>query len=493
MRWQGILRLLIRQNPKYFVNTVFQAVLHRDADEAALAAYSAALRSTGDLTGVARSIVCSDEAWNKSLYGKPTRIIEDVFRGALGRDPEPAALTAYTEYLAENKNLAALLSVVCQSQEHWERLIASRAEDIVKATFLGILNREPDAEALAVYSAHLRQQRELSSLLAIIATSQEHWDNLLQVKRDSGQQLRSDNLPSLLAGVVNSQKAWNDLSALKFPSSGPSSAAFDNDAWVFVHVQKSAGTSLQNMLVDTVGDRNVYREHGDTLYLRSPAELSPYCVFAGHFNYDSIAYIPRQRKNLFTFLREPKQRLMSLYRFLRAHEPTAPAFTGGVEIANQLGVAEFFQSILATSATETWNHLTWCVMGQRKWSAYKGAIAGLEGETLRLQLDVIRADIRRRLDEFAFIGFQEDFAYSCQCLFELLGSRLPQLRHDHTVELLSSNLNYFKYVAKRQITPELDSILAPLVLLDNILYREACDIYSVRNGRVEDRGEFLAV
>ncbi len=493
MRSHSLLRFLIRSNPRYFVEAIFRAVLDRDADAEGLEAYSAELRRTGDLAAMTRDIARSEESWQKNLYNRPTKIIEAVFKGVLGRTPEPDAVSAYTEYLSDHRDMGDLLTIVCGSQEHWDKLLADRSEDIVRATFLGILGREPDTEALSVYSAHLRQQRDLVSLFNIISTSQEHWDNLLQDKRRSAHVLQSDSLPSLLAEVVNSPKVWSDLSLQKFPTSGPSAAAFLYDAWVFVHAQKTAGTSVQNMLVETLGDRVVYREHSDTLYLRSPAELSPYCVFAGHFNFDSLAYIPRQRKQLFTFLREPKQRLLSLYRFLRAHEPTAPAFKGGVEIANQLDVTDFFRSVLATSACETWNHLTWCLMGHRKWNSYKATIEGLEGDRLRGELDTIRSEMRNRLGEFSFIGFQEDFAYSCQRLFELIGTRAPTLRHDHSVELLSDNLQHFKFVAKTQITPELEKALTPLVILDEILYREASDIYSLRNGRIGECGEFRPV
>jgi Domain of unknown function (DUF4214)/Sulfotransferase family len=487
---RALIGLLVRRNSSYFIQTLFQGVLQRDADQEGLAAYTAELRNNGDLAAVAGSIARSDEAWNKNLYANPAGLIEAVFRGILGREPDSGALEAYTEYLSKNQNLATLMSIVCQSQEHWEKLIAEHAEDIVRATFLGILKREPDTEALSVYSAQLRQQRELSALLGIVASSSEYWDILLQEKRHSGQLLQSDNLPSLLAEAVASQKVWNDLSALKFPSRGASSVAFDNDAWVFVHAQKTAGTSLQNMLIDTFGDQNVYREHADTLYMRSPAELSQYCVFAGHFNFDSLSYIPRRRLQLITILRHPKQRLMSLYRFLRAHEPTAPEFNGGIEIANQLDAVEFFRSVLATAASETWNHLTWCIMGQRKWSAYKKALEGLSADALQVQLDVVRLEIRDRLRQFAFIGFQEDFPYSCQRLFELIGARMPHLRHDHSVELLSNNLQYFKYVAKQPVTSDLEAALDPLVQLDNILYREASDIYGLQNGRGGGVGEF---
>jgi hypothetical protein len=213
-------------------------------------------------------------------------------------------------------------------------------------------------------------------------------------------------------------------------------------------------------------------------------------VFAGHFDHASVAYIPRRNRRLFTFLREPRQRLLSLYRFLRAHEPGSPDFNGRKEIANRLGAAEFFRSVMALAGGDLWNHLTWCVMGQRKWNAYRELLLHNGGATLTDRLAEIRVEIRDRLQEFAFVGLQEDYPRSCQRLFELIGARVAHLRHDHTVESLSTNARYFKYVPRRTLTPQLLEALAPLVQLDDIVYQEGSDLYTRRWGRIAEAGEF---
>ena len=485
-----LLRNALKRYAPYFVRMAYRGILARDPDEEGLATYAADLRATGDLAAVIRGIASSEEAWQRNVYQHPGKLVEVAFRGLLERDPEAEALHAYSQELSERRDLSALLSVIGRSQEHWEQLITERAEYLVETAFLGVLKRPPDAEALATYSVQLRLTRDLAALICSLANSEEHWESLLAAKRDTLPFLQSDNLPALLSEVVKSQQHWNELLGLRFQPGAFPSAPYSDEAWVFVHIQKTGGTSLQNMLVDTLGDRLVYREHADTLYLRSPAELAQYYAFAGHFNYDSVAYIPRLTKRLVTFLRDPQQRLISLYRFLRAHEASAPAFNCEMEIANSLDTAEFFRSVLVSFKSSFWNHVTWCVMGQRQWQAYRKALDGLSAAARPALLAEIRSEIRKRLNEFEFIGLQEDFSFSCQQLFQRIGAQMPTVRHDHSVELLAANLRHIKYVEHTPVTPQLESALAPLVQLDEIVYREACDLYCLRYGRAQEAGMF---
>jgi len=481
-----VIRQMLRWHTRYFVRVLYLALLEREPDDHGLASYCAELRCNGDLLEVTRAIARSEEARSRLLFDRPAPMVTAAFRGLLGREPESEALTAYSESLAGHRDPAATLDDIARSEEHWRRMLAIHAESVVRAIFLALLRREPEPEALAVYTQELRQTADLSSLVSVIADSAEHWELLLQARRQSAQMLHSDDLPALLAEVVSSPKVWNELAAVRFPQAAPASDAYEQEAWVFIHAQKTGGTSLQNMLAETFGDRTVYREHTDTLYRRSPAELAQYSVFAGHFDFDSLAFIPRRTRRLFAFLREPKQRLLSLYRFLRAHESSSPDFKGIKEIANRLDAAEFFRSVMAPARSDLWNHLTWCVMGQRKWNDYRQLLSGIDEPTVARRLEDIRVEIRKRLEEFAFIGLQEDYPFSCQRLFQQIGARVPHVRHDHSVESLSANAQYFKYVPRRPLTSQLEETLAQLTRLDAIVYREGCDLYAARWGRIAD-------
>jgi hypothetical protein len=481
-----IIRQMLRWHARYLVRVLYLALLEREPDDQGLATYCAELRRNGDLLEVTRAIARSEEARSRLLFDRPAPMVTAAFRGLLGREPEPEALTAYSESLAGHRDPAATLDDIARSEEHWRRMLAIHAESVVRAIFLALLRREPEPEALAVYVQELRQAADLSALMTVIADSIEPQNLLRHAQQPSKPLLRSDDLPALLAEVVTSPKVWNELAFLRFPNPAPTHDALEQDAWVFVHAQKTGGTSLQNMLAETFGDRNVYREKGDTLYRRSPAELAQYSVFAGHFDFDSVSYIPRRNLHLFTFLREPRQRLLSLYRFLRAHEPGSPDFNSRKEIANRLEAVDFFRSVMALAGGDLWNHLTWCVMGQRKWNAYRQMLLGGDHAALAEKLDGIRVEIRNRLREFTFIGLQEDFPHSCERLFDLIGARVPHVRHDHLIESLLTNSRHFKFVPRQSLTPELEQALAPLVQLDNLVYQEGHDLYTERWSRVVD-------
>ena len=493
MKCPLVIRLLLKWHARYFVRVMYHALLERDSDEQGLASHSARLGRNGDLIEVARDIARSEEAWITNVFGRPAPIVSAAFRGLLGRDPEPEAMENYSDSLRNHRNLPALLDDIGHSEEHWQRLVAANASEVVRSMFLALLKREPDPEALAVYTQQLRQTADWPALLSAIATSAEHRKLLLPQRQSSANSLQTDDLPMLLGEVVKSPKVWSELAALRFPQPALAYEASEQDAWVFIHVQKTGGTSLQQMLVNTFGNRHVYREHADTLYRRSPAELAQYTVFAGHFDFTSVTFIPRRNRRLFTFLREPRQRLLSHYRFLRAHEPGFPVYKREMKIANRLEPVDFFRSVVAQTESALWNHLTWCVMGQHKWNAYRQMLSGLDQPAAAPLLSEIRGEIQSRLHEFAFIGLQEDFQHSCQRLFELMGAAMPYVRHDHSVELLSANLQYFKYVARRPLTPELEAALSPLVQLDEIVYQEAADLYAHRYGRTADAGGYRAL
>lgn len=492
MNTPRLIRLLLRWHARYFVRVLYLALLEREADDRGLAGYCAELGRSSDLVGTARAIARSEEGWSKSLYSRPEPLVTAAFRGLLGRDPESEVLAVYCKGLAGHRNLAALIDELANSEEHWQRLAAVHAEALVHAAFQSLLKREPDPEALSTYSQQLRRTADLQALLEAIADSPEHLE-LLQQRQESPTALQVDDLSTLLAEVVKSPRIWSELAAQRFPNPASAYEASEQDAWVFIHAKKTGGTSLQRMLVDTFGERQVYREHDDTLYRRSPAELAEYTVFAGHFDYTSVAFIPRRERRLFTFLREPRQRLLSQYRFLRAHEPGSPDFKGEMKIANRFEPEQFFRSVVAYSESAFWNHLAWCVMGQHKWNSYRHLLANLEPAAVPPHLKQIRIEIRNRLQEFAFIGLQEDFQHSCQCLFELMGAHMPRVRHDHSVEMLSANLQYFKYVARRPLTPELEVALRPLLQLDDIIYQEGSDLYTRRSGRFADTDGFRSL
>ncbi len=118
---------------------------------------------------------------------------------------------------------------------------------------------------------------------------------------------------------------------------------------------------------------------------------------------------------------------------------------------------------------------------------------GLMDSRWRRRLEDIRVEIRKPPPGIRIYRLAGGLSALCQRLFELIGARVPHVRHDHTVESLSANPQYFKYVPRRPLTPQLEQALAPLVQLDDIVYQEGRDLYTQRWGRIADVGGYRSL
>jgi hypothetical protein len=487
------------------VSAAYLGILGRPVDDAGLKAYCAELRSGlkagKDIPGLLSAIGASQEFWERQIAQRAEELVRAVYGALLNREPEDGALKAYVAQLKEHKSLAELLSAIGKSQEHWEVLRRARAEELVRTTFVALLNRQPEEPALRAYVAKIQAGQRLAELLSAVARSQEHWDLLLQERAPEligalyrGLLRREPDNVGLTAHVAEF-KATRDLAGmasaigrsgegdrkLKRDEDWPHpKRSYDSTTWVFVHVEKTAGTSLQNMIVESFGSESVYHEHDDTLFLRCPAELSLYSVFAGHFNYDSLAFIPRRKLNVFTFVREPTQRLVSLYNFWRAHDPRGPGFSNSMRLAQEFEIETFYGRRDIGRGVSTWNHMTWCIMGDRQWRTWRRLLASTTRTERPRVIESLRPAIRQRVRKFCFVGLQEDFSASCRLLFRILGRACPEERADHSVEKLAATHSHIKKLAKPAITAQAEQAMAPLVELDTVVYEEASCLYSER-------------
>lgn len=103
-----------------------------------------------------------------------------------------------------------------------------------------------------------------------------------------------------------------------------------DDQLVFLHVPKTAGTTLTNIVMRHIPDRICPARHWDTPpdWRDMPGrknlsdleqELAQYQYFTGHFRYDICRLLPRVPLFI-TILRNPVERVMSLYKYIRRQE-----------------------------------------------------------------------------------------------------------------------------------------------------------------------------
>ncbi len=480
---------------------LYRRLFGRDPASGALRSYATQLKANGDIAGLLSEIGASQEFWQRQVAHRAEDLVRMAFRMLLGREPEEEALRAYAAQLKEHKNLEETLAAIAQSPEHWDIVLRQSAEQVVRDVFAALLRRAPEEAALQAYVGGIRSGQQLSEVLASVGHSQEHWELLLGERAEDlvrglfrGLLKREPDILGL-AGHAAQLRATKDLAAvavaicdsrerdlmLKRDEEWPHPArSYDEPAWVFMHVEKTGGTSLQNMLLGCFGHEAVYNEHQDTLHLHAPAELSMYSLFAGHFNYDSLGFIPRRNVKVFTFVREPLQRLLSLYHFWRSHEPSAPHFNESMKLAKELSVETYYASREMIRSPSTWNHMTWCIMGDRQWRIWRRLLRSARGGQRTRFIESLRKPMRKRLREFAFVGLQEKFSRSCRELFRVLGRTSPEERSDHSVDQLASINSYIKKSAKPVLTAQAREAMADLVELDSILYEEAQTLFDER-------------
>ncbi len=90
------------------INGIYQEVLGRDAEPAAIARHTSALAEGITLSEIRRQIASSEEAKNK---------INSIYQEVLGRDAEPVAIAGRTNDLAKGLTLSEIRSQTASSQE----------------------------------------------------------------------------------------------------------------------------------------------------------------------------------------------------------------------------------------------------------------------------------------------------------------------------------------------------------------------------------------
>jgi hypothetical protein len=151
-----------------------------------------------------------------------------------------------------------------------------------------------------------------------------------------------------------------------------------------------------------------------------------------------------------------------------------------MKLAQELTIENYYSISNFARSPSTWNHMTWCVMGDRQWCQWRRLLAGVRGEKRARLIESLRAPIRERLREFAFVGLQENFSASCRELFRVMDRPCPEERADHSVERLAATNSYIRNSAKPELTARAIEVMSELVELDAVLYDEARTLYAQR-------------
>jgi hypothetical protein len=149
------------------INGIFKAFLNRDADQASLDGYVKAVKDGMSLEDVTVDVLSSDEY--RSRHAGNAQFVTAIFDDVLGRFPDPAAATGYTDRYAaaDAKEVHAIVDEIVKSSES-RQLGGEAAVELM-------LNQKPTASVGANFVADARNGAPIESVLADLAASDAYF------------------------------------------------------------------------------------------------------------------------------------------------------------------------------------------------------------------------------------------------------------------------------------------------------------------------------
>jgi len=182
---------------------------------------------------------------------------------------------------------------------------------------------------------------------------------------------------------------------------------------LFLHIPKTAGTSIVEIAAPYYPGGFV--SHGD-YHGHPPKDFEQIPFISGHFGYSYAQPLMRGRVS-FTFLREPRERVLSYYYFCRTRDPEEWRVYA---LAQQLTLEGFLRraQVDAHVKSAIWNGQVWQLA--HGWANLdQRNITQWQPEEL-LELAV------RHLDEFDHVGLTETFASDRDIILDLLEVPRPE-------------------------------------------------------------------
>jgi hypothetical protein len=294
-----------------------------------------------------------------------------------------------------------------------------------------------------------------------------------------------------LRGVLLSSAEFRKRSAQCIDFANDTAPDLNRRVVVFLHIPKCAGTSLHLALLKQ-NFKSICPERHNGLGNWSAAALARYNLFSGHFDITTLDLIPAKRMSIVTLLRRPEARLISAYRFLRAHTPQAVYLQNHnmklVHLARENDPVSFFRHLELVRHPTINNGMVRMLSGplpQKRWEAsYPGRVNpptitdDAPDQALKIALT--------NLGRMAAFGVVEHIDQSVRHIFETLGFNVPaQIEKHQVLDVITQQNPLLEAVPPVELTPALSAALAPHVTLDEQLYDCALAILSRRGVKLD--------
>ena len=256
--------------------------------------------------------------------------------------------------------------------------------------------------------------------------------------------------------------------------------AWDGPPVAFLHVEKTAGTSLMHYLQGwfhpTQIDPDPLRAWAPHMLTRFPPGIAEhvqrYRLVWGHYDLPSLNRLGPERSVL-TLLREPRERILSLYRFWRGYPAPANTDSFGIIKARQHSLPEF----LCTADPLLRDYID---------NVYVRRLTGLYATGHAVDpLDVDAAGALTRalaaLDEIDFVGITEQMKESLCVLSTMFGAD-PAVTEPRLNQTNSFARERFPDVLWRSDDPAVGHALDWLTRLDRVVYDAAKERFATSCG-----------
>ena len=470
---------------------IFRGILGRNADSDVLTRYGHTLTEGSTFADFVATVIDSAESRSEFFGRVKPELLRSVLRGVLAREPHAKELALYGDMLTSPNDLESVVAKVVKSAEFRTTIFHASVPESVVSALASLFGESSEVAGKASKSfladaegADATLKKQLVSALAPKLVESMYRGILGRAADPAGQRQYSTalnkggTLEDVLRGLVSSAE-FSRL-RLKGRRNADPKETYNRETVVFLHMLKTAGSSVNQLLASTFGDENICFRNSDTIFQLSAAELSTYTAIAGHLDYDSLDYIPPRKLLVFCFVRQPRERLLSLYAYWRAHTPTHADFGKGAALANALPLEEFLMDPRVRAWPQVWNHMTWALMGERKWTEWRLALLRRPRDSQVLRQ--ARMAIIKRLRELTFVGLQECFEESVELLFQVLGRPKPAFtpKLNALGDRMNTDPNFRKDLQMLPTGERVEAALEPLLELDTFLYEEAKKWFAAR-------------
>lgn len=191
---------------------------------------------------------------------------------------------------------------------------------------------------------------------------------------------------------------------------------------LFLHIQKTAGTTIVRMAIDHYGYENVC-SHGD-FKGKQPSDFTCLPFVSGHFGFNFARELKSERF-FFTLLRNPIDRIISFYYFCRTRNPSElPIY----RVALEYDLNDFLLAVADNRLVRRriWNNQVW-----RLASGPGPGDRGIDAVPPDEMFDQAIANA----EQFSYIGFLETFEEDARQILQALNiNPLKELSHENATK-----------------------------------------------------------